>query len=94
MNQYKITNYTYARALKLGVKVKPSTNKNKKIDVFDKSGKKLATVGAIGYSDYPTYILEKGMKYADERRRLYKIRHENTRHIKYSNSWYADQLLW
>ena len=47
--------------------------KGKKIDVF-KNGKKIASVGAIGYNAYPTYKEKKGKKYADERRRLYKIR--------------------
>ncbi len=31
---YNITNYTYNQARKLGVIVKPSTNKTKKIDVY------------------------------------------------------------
>lgn len=29
-----------------------------------------------------------------ERRRLFKLRHENTRKIKYSPSWFADKILW
>ena len=90
---YKITSYTKSKARKLGVTVKPSKVKGKKIDVF-KGGKKVASVGAIGYNDYPTYKAKKGKKYADERRRLYKKRHEKDRHKRYSNGWYADQLLW
>ena len=34
---YNITNYTYKKAKKLGVKVKPSTNKTKK-QMFIKNG--------------------------------------------------------
>ena len=45
---YEITNYTYKQAKKLGVSVKNSTNKTKKIDVY-KNGKKIASVGAIIY---------------------------------------------
>lgn len=90
---YKIQNYTKLQADKLGVIVKPSTKKNKKIDVF-KSGKKIASIGAIGYKDYPTYLKTKGKEYADERRRLYKIRHNNDRLVKNSNGYYADKLLW
>lgn len=90
---YQIKQYTRDQAKRLNVIVKPSTNKNKKIDVF-KDNKKVASVGAIGYSDYPTYMQTKGKKFADQRRRLYKIRHDNTRHVKGSNSYYADQLLW
>lgn len=90
---YKITSYTKNKADKLGVVVKPSKVKDKKIDVF-KSGKKIATIGAKGYNDYPTYLKTKGKEYADERRRLYKIRHNKDRLVKNSNGYYADRLLW
>jgi hypothetical protein len=91
--KYIITKYTKDQAKKLGVEVKVSKVKNKKIDVF-KDGKKLASVGAIGYSDYSTYIKTKGKAYADERRRLYKIRHSKDRNITGSDGYYADRLLW
>lgn len=90
---YQITQYTRDRALSLGVVVKHSTNPNKKIDVF-KNGEKIASVGAIGYGDYPTYMRTKGKEYADERRRLYKQRHSKDRNIKGTNGYYADKLLW
>ena len=90
---YKIKPYTKAQARKLGVQVKPSKVKGKKIDVF-KNGKKIVSVGAIGYNDYPTYIQKKGKKYADERRRLYKIGHNKDRKIRGSAGYYADKLLW
>ena len=90
---YKITNYTKQQAKKLGVVVKTSSVKGKKIDVF-KNGQKIASVGALGYSDYPTYMMSKGKEYADERRRLYKIRHSKDRNVKGSDGYYADKLLW
>ena len=90
---YKIKRHTFTQAKKLGVVVKPSKVKGKKIDVF-KKGKKVASVGAIGYDDYPTYIQKKGKKYADERRRLYKIRHQKNRNKRGTPSFYADKLLW
>ena len=90
---YKIKKHTYTQAKKLGVQVKPSKIKTKKIDVF-KNGKKVASVGARGYNDYPTWIQKKGKKYADERRRLYKIRHQKNRTKKGSSGYYADKLLW
>jgi hypothetical protein len=90
---YIISKYTKDKAKRLGVDVKLSSVKGKKIDVF-KNGKKVASVGALGYSDYPTYIKEKGLAYANERRRLYKKRHSSNRNKKGSNGWYADQLLW
>jgi hypothetical protein len=90
---YKISTHTKTQARKLGVQVKPSKLKGKKIDVF-KDGKKVASVGAIGYGDYPTFKRTKGKKYADERRRLYKIRHNKNRNKRGTPSYYADKLLW
>ncbi len=90
---YNITNYTYKQAKKIGVVVKPSKNKTKKIDVYRKN-KKIASVGAYGMNDYPTYMHLKGLKFAKTRRRLYKIRHNNDRTRKWSRGWLADKLLW
>ena len=90
---YKITRYTYRIAKKMGVTVKPSKNKTKKIDVY-KQDRKIASIGAYGMNDYPTYINKKGKRYAQTRRRLYKIRHEKDRKQKWTNGWLADKLLW
>ena len=86
--KYKITKYSKDQAKKLGLVIKPSSNRSKKIDVF-KDGKKIASIGAIGYKDYPTYMLEekKGLHpkgYANKRRKLYKLRHQKTRNKKLS----------
>jgi len=91
---YTITQYTKKQATKLGVIVKPSTVQGKKLDVYNKKGEKLASVGAIGYGDYPTFIKTKGKEYADVRRRMYKIRHQKDRHKRGSAGFYADKLLW
>ena len=90
---YQITDYTFQQAKKLGVDIKPSSNNKKKIDVM-KNGNKIASVGAIGYADYPTYIKEKGLAYANERRKLYKIRHSKDRQKVGTNGYFADKLLW
>ena len=90
---YSITKYTYKRAKKLGLQVKQSSNKTKKIDVY-KHDKKIASIGANGMNDYPTYIKNRGLKFAKTRRQLYKKRHNKDRHIKWSNGWLADKLLW
>lgn len=90
---YSIKKYTYNKAKTLGVIVKPSTNKTKKIDVF-KNKKKIASIGANGMNDYPTYIQKRGLAYAKTRRRLYKQRHEKDRHARGSAGYYADKLLW
>lgn len=89
---YQILPYTYQQAQKLGVKVKPSTVKGKKVDVF-KDDKKVASVGAKGYKDYPTYKRE-DPKVAEERRKAYKARHQADRTKVGTPGWYADKLLW
>ena len=97
---YSITKYTRNKAKQIGVSVKPSTNKTKKIDVYKKiKGKgntliKVASVGAAGMNDYPTYMKKKGIQYAKTRRRLYKIRHNKDRKTRGTPGWYADKLLW
>lgn len=77
----------------MGVTVKPSTRNGKKIDVY-KNGKLLASVGAIGYTDYGT-LMQKGKRTeAAERRKRYKARHARNRNRKGTPGWYADKLLW
>jgi hypothetical protein len=95
---YRIKRYTYAQAKKLGVEVKPSKTKGKKIDVF-KNGEKVASVGALGMNDYPTYLEKErdglvAEGTATRRRKAYKMRHEKDRHIRGSKGFYADKLLW
>jgi len=95
---YVIKRYTRIQARKIGVTVKPSTRKGKKIDVF-KDGKTVASVGALGYDDYPTFMkkeregkVPKGT--AERRRKLYKIRHRKDRNVRGTPGYYADKLLW
>jgi len=91
---YKILPYTLAKAKKLNVKVRPSSKADKKIDVFDKSGKFVTSVGAKGYLDFPTYKKLFGKTVADQRRKLYKARHARDRKVKGTPGYFADQLLW
>lgn len=99
---YTITAYSKRQAKRLGVTIKRSTNKKKKIDVFKKvkgkdgkmTLKKLHSIGAISYGDFPTFKKTKGKEFADKRRKAYKKRHEKDRHVKGSAGFYADQILW
>ena len=75
------------RAKLLGVYVRPSARKNKKLDVYDKDGKFLTSIGDIRYEDYLTHK-------DPERRRRYKLRHEKHRHTPGTASYYADKILW
>jgi hypothetical protein len=90
---YDIKPYTKRKAKLLGVKVKPSINKGKKIDVY-KNNEKIASIGDINYSDYPTFLKNKGKTYADVRRKAYKSRHEKDRNKSNTAGFYADKLLW
>jgi hypothetical protein len=91
---YYILPYTYQRAKDLGVQVFPSDNPKYKIEVYDKDGIFITYAGAKGYSDFPHYIESHGETYANNRRRLYKIRHQKDRIKVGSRGYYADQLLW
>lgn len=90
---YKITNYSKRRARELGVDIFPSSRNNKKIDVFRK-GKKIASIGAIGYLDYPTYLSRYGKKIADQKRAAYYARHKENLKVKGSPGYYAARILW
>jgi hypothetical protein len=88
---YQITDYSFQQAKKLNVIIKPSTRKGKKIDVYDNNNKFIISIGDINYSDYPSYIKEKGLKYADERRRLYHVRHKKDSNLA---GKFAKNILW
>ena len=86
---YSILPYTKARAKELGVRIKPSKKKNKKIDVLTENG--VISIGDKRYKDYPTYKKYDGTPTADFRRRLYLLRHKNDMG---SAGYYARELLW
>lgn len=90
---YEITEYSKKRAKELGVQIRPSASKGKKIDVYKKD-KKVASIGSAGYKDFPTYLKQEGKEYAESRRKQYKIRHEKDRKVKGTAGYYADQILW
>ena len=77
---YEILPYSFKKAVELGVQLKPSQRKNKKIDVF-KHGKYVVSIGQLGAMDYPHYIKDYGIDYANERRKLYYKRHDNDKGI-------------
>jgi hypothetical protein len=68
------------------VSIRLSSNPKKKLDVY-KNGTKVASIGAIGYSDYATT----GDK---EKRRLYRLRHSGEDKRIGSNGYYALKILW
>jgi len=86
---YSITEYTKQKARSMGLEVKPSVHKGKKIDVY-KDGKFIHSIGAIGYKDYPTFLKTEGKAVAEEHQRRYKQRH--TQHTL--GEQLALHLLW
>ena len=93
---YKITERTKQIAKKNNLTINTSNDGKHKIDVFKKS-KFIASIGGIGYNDYPTYLeLEKDLikpkGYADSRKKLYKIRHKDD--LKTTKGKLANLLLW
>jgi hypothetical protein len=79
-------------AKKLGVTIKPSQVKGKKIAVF-KAGEKVADIGALGYGDYWTYY-EKDIYFAATKRKAYQARHKGEQNKIGSPGYYAWYILW
>ena len=90
---YIIKDYTYEKAKLYSLVLKPSVKKGKKIDVY-RFTERIASIGDIDYLDYPSYVILYGKKYAENRRRLYRIRHHKDNMEKYSPAWLSYHLLW
>ena len=95
---YRIKAGQREAARRLGVVIRPSTVKNKKLDVY-KNGIQIASIGDIRYGDYWTYVQDE--KYnrapkgtAAQRRRLYKIRNASECAAKGTVGYYACKILW
>lgn len=89
---YQILPYSYQQAKRLNVFIRPSENPKKKIDVY-KDSKKIASIGDPNYQDYPHY-LQKDKALANERRRLYRIRHKGDSDKVGTPGYYANRILW
>jgi hypothetical protein len=90
---YQIKPAQRRRASAIGVTIKPSKVKGKKLDVF-KGDKKVASIGFMGMGDYETFKKTKGLEFANKRRKAYKARHQKTRTKVGTPSYYADKILW
>jgi hypothetical protein len=91
---YRILPYTYEKAKQMDLQVFPSGNPKYKIEVYDKNGLFLFYGGSASYSDYPHYIQSHGVDYADNRRRLYHIRHKKEIDKVGSRGAVIASLLW
>ena len=93
MTHYDIKQYSIDLAKKDEYVIKLSSNRKKKLDVY-KDNVKICSIGDSRYKDYPTYIQERGLTFANVRRALYYNRHKKDIEIKGSNGWLASILLW
>ena len=91
MSNYIITDYSYNQAKRLNLIIMSS--KNKKIDVYTINNEFLQSIGDIRYNDYPHYCIIYNKKYADERKRLYHIRHKNGINIVNSKQYLSANIL-
>lgn len=92
---YKISDYSFRKAKELGVELRQATNAHKKIGIY-KDGKHVVDIGAKNYKDFPQYTAmeirgEVPKGFANERRRLYKIRHKYNTGLA---GFYANRILW
>jgi hypothetical protein len=99
---YKPKPLQIQKAKKLGLTIEPSSKKNKKIDVKDKDGNVLASIGGVKkdgsfYMDYASYIEKIGLKDAKVKRKNYLARHSKEpkeKDGKKTPSYYSDKILW
>ena len=73
------------------LKYSDSKKKNPKALV---GSKKVASIGDINYPDYAYHMKTEGKAYADERRRLYRIRHKGEEKRKGKPGFFSWYLLW
>tara|TARA_R110000868_G_scaffold327067_1_gene588095 strand:+ start:184 stop:528 length:345 start_codon:yes stop_codon:yes gene_type:complete len=73
--------------------LKYSDSKKKKVKA-PVGSKKVASIGAINNLDYPYYMKIEGKAYADERRRLYRLRHKGEEKRKGKPGYFSWFLLW
>ena len=101
--KYVITQYSLDKIQELNQKlntsdfsIKLSEDPSKKIDVFLKE-KKLASIGDRALGDYPTYIEEKGLEFANKRREAFNSRFRRLPDIKdgaITPMFWSRWLLW
>ena len=91
---YDISKEQYKIAKKMGIYIFPSDKPKYKIDVYDSDGVYHTSIGSSSYNDYFIYLATKGKEYADNRRRLYAIRHKKDLFKIGSRGWFSGRILW
>ena len=91
MSGYEIKPRQFKNAKTIGVTIKSSKSKNKKIDIFNKENKKIGSIGGVRssktlikndeagknrfYGDYATYLDTIGKEKANIKKTAYLARH-------------------
>jgi len=94
---YQITSRQRANARRLGVSIKPSTVKGKKLDVFKGTGKdkkKVASIGAASMMDFDRWKAKEGIEKANARRKAFRSRFAKQRTKVGTPAYYASEILW
>jgi len=98
---YKIKPRQFKAAKRINVEIKPSSKKNKKIDIY-KDDKIIGSIGGVKkdntfYMDYASYLETLPKKEANQKKENYLKRHSKEPKMKdgkRTNSYYSDVILW
>lgn len=100
---YTIKQYSMDRIQELNSKlntsdfsIKLSEDPNKKLDVYLRD-KKIATIGDINLLDFPSFVEERGIEFANKRRDAFNSRFKRLPDIKdgkIQTIWWTKYLLW
>ena len=103
MSNYKITTYSRDKIDELNKKlntdeysIRPSADPSKKIDILLRNDV-IASIGDPALPDYPTYIQDKGLEFANKRRTAFYNRFRRLPDIKDSKitpMFWSRWLLW
>lgn len=91
---YSISKKKHDLAKEIGVQIKPSKKINKKIDIYDAEGVYYTSIGDLRFNDYFSYLKTHDKAFADNRRRLYLLRHQKELLSIGSRGWFSAILLW
>ena len=89
---YKIRPYSLKRAEEIGVDLRSSIYEFMKIDVLDKKGKLICSIGTLGEMDYPELLEQRGEEAAQSRREQHREGLKSMKRL--TPGWYYEQILW
>jgi hypothetical protein len=94
MVKYIIDDNIFENAKELGIKIRPSCNRHKKLDIFDYHNNFIFSIGNSSKLDFYQLIHKIGFEKAFEKRRKYRIKNWKNQFDLYSKKYYVYWLLW